>query len=92
MKKYIKEYKSGCPRYEVITIDNNIMTQEFLFIDTKAVWKTWTDNIINDLHWKEVKDHIKWIKELGYKELKNYRDNLTWINTNTNKSFKQYEF
>lgn len=92
MQKYIKQYESGCPRYEVITIDNDIMTQEFLFTDTKAVWKTWTENIINDFKWKEVKDYIKWIKELGYKELVTYKDNLNWINPNTNKSFKQYEF
>ncbi len=90
--KYIKQYKDGCARYEIITVEGEVKTQEFLFTNTKAVWKTWTDNIITGLKWKDTKDYIKWIKELGYKELKDYKDNSTWINPNTGKGFKQYQF
>lgn len=92
MKKYIKKYQSGCPRYEVVTIEDNTMIHENLFIDNKAVWKTWKADIIQEFKWKTVKDYINWLKELGYKELKEFKDNLIWINPNTNKTFKQYEF
>jgi hypothetical protein len=92
MKKYYKEYKSGCPRFEIVTIEDNTMTSENLFIDNKAVWKTWKADILEEFKWETVKDYMSWLIELGYKELKEYKDNLIWINPNTDKSFKQYEF
>jgi len=92
MIKFYKQYESEASRIEVITIDDDTMIQENLFTDNKAVWKTYSKNIINDLKWKQVKDYIHWIKELGYKELKEYSDNLIWFNPNTKKDYKQYKF
>ncbi|MBN1076003.1 hypothetical protein DVV91_16910 [Clostridium botulinum] len=92
MIKFYKEYNSGCARIEVITINETNARIENLFTDNKAVWKTWEADIIKDFKHKDVKDYIKWIKQLGFKVLKEYKDNLTWVNPYTNKNFKQYEF
>lgn len=92
MSKYIKEYKSGCQHFEIVTVENEITLHEYLFTDNKAVWKTWKADIIKEYKWKTVKEYIHHLKELGFKELKEYKDNLIWINPNTNQSLKQYEF
>ena len=92
MKKYVKENKGGCPGYEIVTIDGNKAIIENLFLDTKAVWKQWESNILNVFGYKNVKDYVKRLKDMGFVELENYKDDLVWLNPNTGKAFKQYQF
>ena len=92
MKKYVKENKGGCPGYEIVTIDGNKAIIENLFLDTKAVWKQWESNILNVFGYKNVKDYIKRLKDMGFAELENYKDDLVWLNPNTGKELKQYQF
>jgi hypothetical protein len=92
MKKFVKEYKSGCPRFEVTTIEGSKATHEYLFPDKKAVWKEFGSDIIKDYKWSDVKEYIKWLKKLGFMELKAYKDNLTWEITATGQILKRYEF
>ena len=92
MKKYVKENKGGCPGYEIVTIDGNKAIIENLFLDTKAVWKQWESNILNVFGYKNVKDYVKRLKDMGFVELENYKDDLVWLNPNTGKEFKQYQF
>lgn len=92
MRKFVKEYTGIAGRYEMITIDGDIATIESLHITVKAVYETKLRNIINDFGWKDLKDYIQWIKQLEFKELKEYRDDLNWINPHNNESLKQYQF
>ncbi|MDV3429139.1 MAG: hypothetical protein LIR50_19275 [Bacillota bacterium] len=92
MIKFVKEYKSGCSRFEITTIEGTKAVHEFLFNDNKAVWKTYEANIVKDYKWSNSESYIKHLKNLGFKELKEYTDNLIWVNPNTGKEFKQYEF
>ena len=92
MKKYVKENKGGCPGYEIVTIDEEKAIIENLFLDTKAVWKQWESDILKAFGYKNVKDYIKRLKDMGFKELESYKDNLIWLNPNTGKELKQYQF
>jgi hypothetical protein len=91
MIKLVK-YETGWKGYEVVTIEDTTATHEYLFTDNKAVWKMWTDDIIHDYKWKDTKSYIKRLKALGFKELAKYKDDLKWINFNTGRLHKQYEF
>lgn len=92
MKKFYKQYEGICSGIELVTIDNDIVVFESLHTISKKVWKTKEKNLYRDLGWKDEKGYINWLKELDYKELKEYIDNLTWINPNNKKVYKQYEF
>lgn len=76
MKKFYKQYEGLNSGIELVTIDNDIVTFESLYTISKKVWKTREKNLHKDLGWKDEKDYISWLKELEFKELKEYKDNL----------------
>ena len=54
--------------------------------------KQWESDILNVFGYKNVKDYVKRLKDMGFVELENYKDDLVWLNPNTDKEFKQYQF
>lgn len=92
MKKFYKQYEGVCSGIELVTIDNDTVMFESLYTVSKKVWKTKEKNLHKDLGWKDEKDYINWLKELDFKELKEYKDNIIWIHPVTKEQRKQYEF
>lgn len=95
MIKIFQKYDAAVKDLERIIIEETTAIHERIMISNDiwfgVVWKTYTDDIIKDYKWTNARDYIKWIKQLGYKEVSELDSIGIGLNDKEYKKYKNIE-